>query len=25
MKGRYELIRFDSAGENEWLLFRKKA
>jgi len=25
VKGRYELIRFDSAGENEWLLFRKKA
>lgn len=25
VKGRYELVRFDSAGENEWLLFRKKA
>jgi bifunctional non-homologous end joining protein LigD len=24
VKGRYELVRFDSAGENEWLLFRKK-
>jgi len=25
VRGRYELVRFESAGENEWLLFRKKA
>ncbi len=24
VKGRYELVKFDSAGEKEWLLFRKK-
>lgn len=24
VKGRYELIRFESAGEKEWLLFKKK-
>lgn len=24
VKGRYELIKFDSAGEKEWLLFKKK-
>ncbi len=25
LRGRYELVRFESAGENEWRLFRKKA
>ncbi len=24
VKGRYELVRFEKAGENEWLLFKKK-
>ena len=24
IKGRYELVRFEKAGENEWLLFKKK-
>jgi DNA ligase D-like protein (predicted ligase)/DNA ligase D-like protein (predicted 3'-phosphoesterase) len=24
IKGRYELMRFEKAGENEWLLFKKK-
>ncbi len=25
VRGMYELVRFKSAEENEWLLFRKKA
>lgn len=24
IKGRYELVRFEKAGDNEWLLFKKK-
>ena len=24
IKGRYELVRFEKTGENEWLLFKKK-
>ena len=24
IKGRYELVRFEKAGEKEWLLFKKK-
>ena len=25
LKGRYELIRFEKAGEKEWLIFKKKS